>query len=436
MSKYILSEENIIQIVDKKTETKNIDFKEDLNWDRSSKVDKIGVIKDILAMSNAQDGGMILFGIRDNDFEFIGLPKDSYLSFDQTKVNDLLQEYADPKLSCQVYKKNIKGKNLVIITVPEFTEIPIICKKDFHFGNKQILQTGQIYIRTKKASSEIIPTSHEMRDLVNRATIKRGDELLNSIKVLIKGKPIEKISKKSFEIYNKEIKEGCHFLKKNIGSELNNYGYWEVISYPDTYNPERIKELKNIDDLIKNCEVNLLGWNFPHTDRGKNASNFLNGRQSYTIWKEFVEGYRAYKSGLFLWQRAFVEDTKGYNINNKLVLDFIRTIRYITEFFIFFKRYYLEILKDDNLHVKISLNNICDRQIATLEPVLDIRENYYIAKEENLLIEEDVKYIDLKISYKEIVAKIIKKIFIVFNADDIPDSVISEWQDKIISRKL
>lgn len=435
MLEYIYLKDNISEIINLKTETKNIDFKEDLNWNIARSEEKIKLIKDLLAMANTQDGGTIFFGVKDDDYSFIGLSEESFKSLDQTKINDLLQEYSEPIITCQVFKNQYDGKYLAKIEVSEFQEVPIICKKDFHTSNKQILKEGAIYIRTDKATSEAISSAQDMRDLLRRATIKNGDKLISDIESLIRGKSSKSLTEEVKKNYEKEEKESLIFLKENIGNDIKKYGCWEVVSYPSEYNANRISETLKIKELVEKSEVNLLGWNFPHTDLKSNASNFLNGRQSYTIWNEFIEGYRAYRSGFFLWQRALVEDTKGFNINGQSVLDFIRTIRYLTEFFLFFKRYYAE-LPINNLQIKISIYNIKDRQIATLNPVLDIRENYYISRVPEVTIEEDIVAIDLKIKFKEIAGKIIKKIFSVFNADDIPDSVINDWQDKILNKKL
>ena len=165
---------DISQLIKIKTESKNLDYKESLNWDKSSDEEKQRITKDILAMANTQDGGRIVFGIRDSDFEFIGLSDDDFKSFDQTKVNDFLHKYTEPKFSCQVYKYLIDEKYVVVIDIPEFQEVPIICKKDAHssIDNKQILKKGQIYIRTEKASSESIPSVQEMRELLGRAIAK------------------------------------------------------------------------------------------------------------------------------------------------------------------------------------------------------------------------------------------------------------------------
>lgn len=437
MQNYKLSENEIIEFLNTKTETKNKDFKEDLNWDSCNKSEKIEIIKDILAMSNTQDGGIILFGVRDSDYEFIGIPDESFDSFDQTKVNDLLNEYTEPKFTCQVHKHIFQEpkyfeKKIVIIIVPEFKVIPIICKKNFtNSSQKLILRCGAIYIRTEKASSESIPSSSEMKDLIQRATIKNGDELLKNIELLIKGQVLKGSDKESLSNYQTEINGSLDFLKKNIGDKIKGFGYWQFISHPSIYNSERLKEPKDIDELIRKSEVYILGWNLPNTDED-NASNFLSGRQSYTVWNEYIEGYRAYLSGLFLWQRTFVEDNEKFNIKGRRVVDFIRTIRYVTEILLFLKRYYSEIIKDGELILNIYLENISGRQIHTPGPALGIKGNMYIARENNLPIERVISFLDLKIHWQEIANEIIRKIFIVFNADDITKETIAMWQEKLL----
>lgn len=441
MQNYKLSEDEIIEFLNTKTETKNKDFKEDLNWNSCYKSEKIEIIKDILAMSNTQDGGIIIFGVKDSDCEFIGLLDENFDSFDQTKVNDLLNEYTEPKFTCQVHKHIFQdpkyfGKKTVIIIVPEFKVIPIICKKEFtNSSQKLILKCGAIYIRTEKASSESISSSSEMKDLIQRATIKNGDELLKNIELLIKGQSLKGSDKESLSNYKTEITEGLDFLKKNIGDVMKKFGYWQFISYPSIYNPERLKEPKDIDKLIRKSEVDLLGWNLPHTDKD-NASNFLSGRQSYTIWKEFIEGYRAYSSGLLLWQRVLIEDTKSYNIGGKPVIDFIRTIRYVTEILNFLFRYYMNFIKEGEIIIEIFLKNIMGRQIFTVNPILDIRENYYISKENDFHFKEIITFLDLKIHWQEIANKIIRKIFLIFNAEDISIKIITDWQNKILTRSI
>src|SRR6266404_5107622 len=155
-----------------------------MNWATATTAEKAELIKDVLAMANTQDGGRIIFGVRNGDFEPIGLTDEDFQSFDVTPFTDFLNRYADPSFHCRVHKFVIKGKKFVAIEVPEFDAVPIICKTDAHdTNNRQVLKRGAVYIRTNRAASEIVPDAETMRDLMNRAVVKRGDELLRTERV-------------------------------------------------------------------------------------------------------------------------------------------------------------------------------------------------------------------------------------------------------------
>ena len=114
--------------------------------------------KDVLAMSNTQDGGTIVFGVRDEDCEAVGLTESDFQSFDATTFADFVNRYADPPVECGIHKFIIGGKRFVAIDVPEFDDVPIICKADLNdASNRQILKCGALYIRTERAASEIVP---------------------------------------------------------------------------------------------------------------------------------------------------------------------------------------------------------------------------------------------------------------------------------------
>lgn len=431
--------ELINKLISMKTETKNIDYKEKMNWENAASDQKLKIIKDILAMANTQDGGKIVFGIRDDDYEFVGLDDNELASFDQTKINEYLHKYSDPKHSCQVYKYSVDGKNLVLIDVPEFDEVPIICKTNAgsSIDSKQILKGGQIYIRTQKASSEAIPSSQEMRDLVRRSVIKKGDELLNNIKYLLNGET-EKLDDTGNKSFAEEIEEAAKYINDNIGEGLAGMGSWEVIIYPLDYSPERIGDQKKLKDLISKSEVMIRGWNFPHTDSHGAAGNFDKGVQSHTIWNRYREGYRAYKSGLFFWKRALWEDIEGFRSRKgSNVLSVIGAIWSLTEFILFAYRYYQDILQDnDKVRIKVSLNGIKNRVLDDPDRQIHIRDDYYKSLNESTVFEKVYPYIDIKLSHKEIAANIAKSIILIFNGDELTGKFICDWQTRFLERKF
>ncbi len=88
-------------------------------------------------MANTKGGGALVFGVRNEDFAAVGLEAQEFQSFDQTKVNDFLQRFTDPPFACRVSKLSPNGRRHVVIEVPEFPEIPIICREDFNSSRDQ-----------------------------------------------------------------------------------------------------------------------------------------------------------------------------------------------------------------------------------------------------------------------------------------------------------
>lgn len=101
----------------------------------------------------------------------------------------------------------------------------------------------------------------------------------------------------------------------------------------------------------------------------------------------------------------------------------------------FFKRYYEEIAAENDLYFKLVLNNTKERcLLQRIGGRLPLRE-IYIAKENKISIEENIKVVELRASYKEIANRVIKQIFEIFNFDCIDESIIDEWQTKFLERR-
>ena len=69
----MLTESEVRQLLSQGAENKNLDYKRSMNWASAATDEKGAVVKDVLAMSNTQNGGNIIFGVRDEDFEAIGV---------------------------------------------------------------------------------------------------------------------------------------------------------------------------------------------------------------------------------------------------------------------------------------------------------------------------------------------------------------------------
>jgi len=186
-----MTDAELIGLLDKRTETRNLDYKEVIDWSTAPTDEKVGLVKDILAMANTSNGGHIVLGVRDTDFAQIGLTEAAFEALDQTKVNDFLHRYTDPRFSCQVYKFSVNDRLHAVIEVSQFPEIPIICKADANSSKtgKSLLKRGSLYIRTDKATSEAVSCSEEMRELLELALTKKGSSLISTIQNLLDSQP-------------------------------------------------------------------------------------------------------------------------------------------------------------------------------------------------------------------------------------------------------
>ena len=214
----MITEDTLRKLLALRSETKNLDYKQGMNWVSATNEDKCQIVKDILAMMNTQDGGQIVIGVEDKTCDPVGVKDADAASFDTTKINDFVRKYTDPPASCQVQKLTHDGKNFIVIDVLEFKDAPIICKADASSSaNKPILKRGGLYIRTDKASSELVSSVEEMRELLGRALSKRGDQLLRTIQGLISGQPV--VSPNELESYRPELEDAEAFFSERPTSE-------------------------------------------------------------------------------------------------------------------------------------------------------------------------------------------------------------------------
>lgn len=429
-----MTEDDIRQLIGRKSESANLDYKEGFAWSQANRDLKYELIRDLMAMANTKDGGTVVFGVRDSDFEFVGVADDIYHSIDPNNVIQMLHAHSSPKANCSVIKREIDGRKLVILQVPEFTDTPIICTDTIKGSDQSIiLRKGAIYIRTSAAQTTEIPSADEMRELLGRAMTRKGDEFLRTIERLITGKPLAP-SPSSRELYQPEIAQANEFLDEHLGQDLRNYGHFEVLAFPTEYQATRLGSIPELRNLIQKAEVSLRGWNFPHSDR-ENATAFAKGFQSFTRWDSYREGYRLYRSGLFLWKRAYWEDVRGYRTEaGKKTFSFISAIYSFTEYILFLKRLYEERAPEATIHIATTLHGCKDRELTTFDASVFLWPGY-VCKDDTIPLEIDVTTTELRASTEDIARRLVKDVFHIFNWTDVTDEAIEHWQKRLIERR-
>lgn len=134
------------------------------------------VVRAVLGMSNRRDGGLIIIGVNDTGNALMpeGLTANDLSSWNYDHVSDGLKEYADPSVSFELDVKEYQTREYVVLTVREFQDIPILCKKPYTSSGNVVLKEGACYVRSRrKPETAEIATQEDMRDLLDLATEKR-----------------------------------------------------------------------------------------------------------------------------------------------------------------------------------------------------------------------------------------------------------------------
>jgi hypothetical protein len=260
----VVSIERIRELIHLGNENLNLDYKGPFSWNEVSADEKCDIAKDVLAFANARDGGVILIGVDDKTGVLVGLTEEQSASFDQTKFNDFIHKYADPHHTANVHRKTVDDKRVVVIDIPEFVDVPILCARDANSSanpKKLILRKACLYKRTEKATSEPVEDADGMRELLNRGLLRRQDELLRAFKQIIQPNILDPGQKPGAE-FKVEL-EGADLYF----SELDNGGFaqlphWDLQMRPETYAADRRDQ--RVDGLGT-------GWLAPRYERNPDA---------------------------------------------------------------------------------------------------------------------------------------------------------------------
>ena len=91
------------------------------------------IVRACIGMSNRRDGGFVVIGLSENDdsIEPNGLNDERLKTWKYDNVGDSLAVYCDPPIQFKIGFHKYQNHNMVLITVNEFEDMPIICKKDY-----------------------------------------------------------------------------------------------------------------------------------------------------------------------------------------------------------------------------------------------------------------------------------------------------------------
>lgn len=129
-------------------------------------------VRAIMGLANRRDGGTLVIGVdaAPGRFDVRGLQPGELNSWDGDAVADAVAAYADPPPRTELTVKQHVGKTLVVISVAEFEDVPVLCRKSWG----DVLAEGALYVRgRRKPETTPVRTHADMRDLLELAIEKR-----------------------------------------------------------------------------------------------------------------------------------------------------------------------------------------------------------------------------------------------------------------------
>jgi len=258
----ILSDEQIDYLLNLGMESENLDYKEDLNIDKTEDVVKIA--KDIAAMANT-GGGYIILGV-DKNFNKKGLTLERKI--DEAILRSKINKYFYPPIEIhyrEVFRVvNGETKKFGVIHVSPSGDIVIArangnyCKK-----NKTVAEfhEGEILIRDGSKSKPVGP--YELRKLIDMQIIKRSAETLQRAEAIInflrrRGEPDkvkEKLSSNLFKV--EKLPEIIWYADTEYNDKRSVYDYYKEQGVEDVP-PFILKEKKVFTFSNLSLDENIL----------------------------------------------------------------------------------------------------------------------------------------------------------------------------------
>lgn len=142
------------------------------------------LVRTILAMSNTENGGRIIIGLKENGDKSVskeGITSE-HLPILKSKIEELktkVEVFASSPVDFDLSFHSIEGKDFILIDVKEFVFNPIICRKKGDHPQEKILEEGIIYIRTLKDKPSSVKAVEfiDIEHLLNRGMQKKINRL-------------------------------------------------------------------------------------------------------------------------------------------------------------------------------------------------------------------------------------------------------------------
>jgi hypothetical protein len=293
-------------------ESKELDYKGPCAWDEGDKKSCCELVKDILAVANTK-GGWVAVGVSETPtgFSWDGLTEDQCKSFETSRLNRFLQNYADPPINTHVIKHTSQGKNFVVIEIPRFPDTPHICQKDY----PNVLAAGAVYVRTDNNESARVSSSVDMRAIIEHATRNRGDQLLASFRAVLTGTQQPAVAPADLEQFDTQARDATTRSKELISNDLASLalGFRETVIHPLKFERFRFT-IQQLEQMAEAASVTYRGWPYIfYTEKRADLIRHLDDSLEMSLnEQEAFQFWRLYRSGCLYVNEMFQEDERCF----------------------------------------------------------------------------------------------------------------------------
>jgi len=289
-------------------ESKELDYKAPYAWNESDKKSCCEIVKDILAIANTK-GGFIVVGVSETStgFSWDGLTEEQCESFETSRLNRFVQNYADPPINAHVIKHGSAGRNFVVVRIPRFPDTPHICQKDY----PNVLAAGTVYVRTDNNESAPIRDSSDMRAIVEHAVRNRGDQLLASFRAILTSTPQPVSGPNDVEQFAAQAREAASHGNELIPKGAATLGFRETVFHPLRF--ERLRfTIPDLERMAEAASVTYRGWPYIfYTEKRSDCISHLDeGLEMLLDEPEAFQFWRLHQSGCLYVNEMFQEDER------------------------------------------------------------------------------------------------------------------------------
>jgi len=382
------SKRQLLDLLYRGYESKGLDYKGPSQWDEGEKKACCELVKDVLGMANSE-GGFIVLGVSETaaGFSLDGLSTQQLKTFDTSRINRFIQNYADPPINARLRKIEDRDRTYVIIEVPQFPDTPHICQKDY----PDVLRRGALYVRTDNNESAPLLSSSDFRAIVERAVRNRSDALLSAVRsILTTGVGLQPVPVETAEDKAEILIAAANtrFEELNPLKTKACAGFFQSAFWPEKLDDSSFS-MEQLRDAVTRGSVDFRGWPFLYSNPYQPEKTYViqDGLETFVHRNDFggddlVDFWRLQQSG-FLYQQSAMRPllTQQRSGEARCVVDFREIAVYIAQAIHCLTRLYDTLLDDGQLiSFRLALVGTRDRLLVSTWPMTMPLWDHYVCR--------------------------------------------------------